>query len=68
MPNDGSNPVIANSTRIWELNVHWTLYSQCGVWDPRGRKVDVWECVQDHESSPGTQPPNQLYWRYIARR
>ena len=80
--------VVGNATRIWELNVHWTLYSQCGVWDPRGRGVDIWECIRDREccllggcqpfvlhsavfaddSTPGTQPPNAAYWRYIARR
>lgn len=43
-------PVIANATRIWELNVHWAIYSQCGVWDPRGRGVDIWECIRDRES------------------
>ncbi|TFK38088.1 hypothetical protein BDQ12DRAFT_666313 [Crucibulum laeve] len=47
--------VISNATRIWELNVHWALYSQCGVWDPRGRGVDIWECIRDHDSTPGTQ-------------
>ena len=41
--------VVGNATRIWELNVHWTLYSQCGVWDPRGRGVDIWECIRDRE-------------------
>lgn len=47
MPN--GTVVIGNSTRIWELNLHWPLYSQCGVWDVRGRGVDVWECVKDRE-------------------
>lgn len=41
--------VISNATRIWELNVHWTVFSQCGIWDPKGRGVDIWECVRDRE-------------------
>ncbi|PPQ66814.1 hypothetical protein CVT26_009660 [Gymnopilus dilepis] len=60
--------VVGNATRIWELNVHWALHSQCGIWDPKGRGVDIWECIRDHDSTPGTQPPNALYWRYVARR
>ncbi|KAG2008204.1 hypothetical protein CC2G_013660 [Coprinopsis cinerea AmutBmut pab1-1] len=47
--------VISTATRIWELNVHWTMYSQCGVWDPKGKGVDIWECIRDHDSTPGTQ-------------
>jgi hypothetical protein len=43
------NVVIGNSTRIWELNLQWPLYSQCGVWDVRGRGVDVWECIKDRK-------------------
>ncbi|KAF9051426.1 hypothetical protein CVT24_000799 [Panaeolus cyanescens] len=60
--------VVGNATRIWELNVHWTLHSQCGVWDPKSRGVDIWECIRDHDSTPGTQPPNAAYWRYVTRR
>lgn len=41
---------VGNATRIWEVNVHWPLYSQCGIWDPRGRGVDIWECICDRES------------------
>jgi hypothetical protein len=26
--------------------VHWSLYSQCGIWDPKGRGVDIWECIR----------------------
>lgn len=37
---------ISNATRIWELNVFWPLYAQCGVWDPKGRGVDIWECIK----------------------
>lgn len=40
---------VGNATRIWEVNVHWPLYSQCGIWDPRGRGVDIWECICDRE-------------------
>lgn len=43
--------VISNATQIWELGVHWTVYSQCGVWDPKGKGVDIWECIRDRESS-----------------
>lgn len=46
MPN---GTVIGNSTRIWELNLYWPMYSQCGIWDVRGRGVDVWECIKDRE-------------------
>jgi hypothetical protein len=38
--------VISNATRIWELNVSWPLFAQCGVWDPKGRGVDIWECIR----------------------
>ena len=41
--------VISNATQIWELGVHWTVYSQCGVWDPKGKGVDIWECIRDRE-------------------
>ncbi|KAH0581442.1 hypothetical protein H2248_012523 [Termitomyces sp. 'cryptogamus'] len=60
--------VIGNSTRIWEVNVHWEVYSQCCMWDPRSRCVNIWECIKDHDSKPGTEPPNDTYWRYVARR
>ncbi|KAF9262283.1 hypothetical protein L218DRAFT_960418 [Marasmius fiardii PR-910] len=61
-------PEIGYATRIWELNIHWPMYSQCGVWNSKNKGVDVWECVRDHESVGGTQPPNTKYWRYLARR
>ena len=38
-------PVIKNATTIWDINVTWPLSSQCGTWDPKGRGVDVWECI-----------------------
>lgn len=38
--------VVSNATRIWELNIYWSLHSQCGVWDPKGRGVDIWECIR----------------------
>ncbi|TFL01647.1 hypothetical protein BDV98DRAFT_507147 [Pterulicium gracile] len=58
---------IANATRIWEADVRWDLYSQCGVWDGKG--VNIWECIRAHTSAiPGSQPPNTNYWRYIGRR
>ncbi|KAJ7740006.1 hypothetical protein DFH07DRAFT_751947 [Mycena maculata] len=59
---------IGVSTKIWERNQHWTLYSQCGVWDSATRSVQVWECIRDHDSVPGTEPPNAMYWRFVARR
>ncbi|KAF8273470.1 hypothetical protein EI94DRAFT_1563806 [Lactarius quietus] len=60
--------VVSNATRIWELNIQWDLFSQCGVWDAKGRGVDIYECIRAHHSTPGTQPPNITYWRYVARR
>jgi len=81
--------VVSNATRIWEVNIHWDLYAQCGIWDQKGKGVDIWECVRARESSPvtcrfplmlialsatpdysthATQPPNNTYWRYVARR
>ncbi|KNZ78005.1 hypothetical protein J132_02648 [Termitomyces sp. J132] len=94
--------VIGNSTRIWEVNVHWEVYSQCCMWDPRSRCVNIWECIKDRRSLyilylstsshalsrrlqawhrglcgyllPSSssdhpfQPPNDTYWRYVARR
>ncbi|TFK49149.1 hypothetical protein OE88DRAFT_1663569 [Heliocybe sulcata] len=59
---------VGNATRIWEPNLHWGLFSQCSVWNPRVRCVDVWECIQAHDSRMGSEPPNPQYWRYIARR
>ncbi|EDR07969.1 uncharacterized protein LACBIDRAFT_297510 [Laccaria bicolor S238N-H82] len=55
LPTPMSSAVIGHSTKIWELNVHWPLYSQCAVWDPRRRGVDIWECVRDHDSTPTSQ-------------
>ncbi|KAF8137259.1 hypothetical protein EV363DRAFT_1317200 [Boletus edulis] len=60
--------VIKNATTIWDINVNWPLSSQCGTWDPKGRGVDVWECIQAHYSTPSTSPPNPTYWRYLGRR
>jgi hypothetical protein len=42
--------IISNATRIWELNVHWSAYSQCGIWNAKGRGVDIWECIRDRKS------------------
>lgn len=47
MPN---GTVIGHATRIWEQNIYWPMYSQCGIWDVKGRGVDVWECIKDRES------------------
>ncbi len=38
--------LVSDATRVWELNVHWALGSQCGVWDPKFRGVDIWECIR----------------------
>ncbi|KAJ7185685.1 hypothetical protein C8R46DRAFT_881576 [Mycena filopes] len=59
---------IASSTKSWERNQHWSLYSQCAVFDPSTRRVHVWECIRDHDSVPGTEPPNATYWRFVGRR
>ncbi|KAH9898273.1 hypothetical protein C8Q73DRAFT_788469 [Cubamyces lactineus] len=48
--------LVADATRIWEVNLYWPLHAQCGVWDPKGKGVDVWECIRPHQSTPGTQP------------
>jgi hypothetical protein len=45
----GDMPVIENSTRIWDLNIHWPLYSQCAVWDPVMKGVFVYECIRERE-------------------
>ncbi|KAJ3771013.1 hypothetical protein FB446DRAFT_645971 [Lentinula raphanica] len=57
---------VGDVTRIWEINIHWPMYSQCSIWDGKG--VEIWECLVDHLSKPSTRPPNPLYWRYLARR
>jgi hypothetical protein len=46
MPN---GTVIGHATRIWEQNIYWPMYSQCGIWDVKSRGVDVWECIKDRE-------------------
>ena len=38
--------LVSDATRIWEVNVYWPQSAQCGVWDPKGRRVEVWECVR----------------------
>ncbi|KAK7695826.1 hypothetical protein QCA50_000464 [Cerrena zonata] len=60
--------LVSDATRIWELNVYWPVGSQCGVWDIKGKKVDVWECLRAHNATPGTEPPNNHYWRFVTRR
>jgi hypothetical protein len=42
--------VVSNATRIWELNINWELFSQCGVWDAKGRGVDIYECIRARTS------------------
>ncbi|KAF5314613.1 hypothetical protein D9611_007246 [Ephemerocybe angulata] len=54
--------------RIWSVGVHWTKHSQSAVSAGKGKGVDVWECVREHDSTPGTQPPNAVYWRHVGRR
>ncbi|KAH8828917.1 hypothetical protein DL96DRAFT_1019451 [Flagelloscypha sp. PMI_526] len=65
---NASTPVIGDATRIWEAGIHWTLRSQCCVWDQATRRVHVWECIVEHDAVPGTSPPNTNYWRHLARR
>lgn len=53
-PSSSSNmpgTVISNATQIWEVGVRWSMYNQCGVWDPKGKGVDIWECIRDRECS-----------------
>ena len=38
--------LVSDATRIWELNIYWPVGSQCGVWDPKSRGVDIWECIR----------------------
>ncbi|KAJ4465371.1 hypothetical protein C8J55DRAFT_441160 [Lentinula edodes] len=58
---------VGDVTRIWEINIHWPMYSQCSIWDGKG--VEIWECLVDRKSFPSnTRPPNPMYWRYLARR
>lgn len=44
--------VVSNATRIWETEIYWDLYAQCGIWDPKGKGVDIWECIRARESQP----------------
>ncbi|KAI0796655.1 hypothetical protein C8Q75DRAFT_802342 [Abortiporus biennis] len=60
--------LVSDATRIWEINVFWPLGSQCGVWDPKLKRVEVWECIRPHNATATTEPPNNHYWRYVARR
>lgn len=41
--------LVSDATRVWELNVFWALHSQCGVWDPKSKRVEVWECIRERE-------------------
>ena len=41
--------LVNDVTRIWELNLYWPVNSQCGIWDPRGKGVDIWECIHPRE-------------------
>ncbi|OCH89640.1 hypothetical protein OBBRIDRAFT_693559, partial [Obba rivulosa] len=59
---------VGDATRIWEVNIHWPLAAQCCTWDQKSMRADIWECIREHKSTPGTQPPNSYYWRYVTRR
>ena len=48
--------LVADATRVWELNLYWPLHAQCGVWDPKGKGVDVWECIRPRESPSPHRP------------
>ena len=43
-------PDIGDLTRVWDIHVHWTRHSQCGVWDPRYKMVSIFECIKDRAS------------------
>ncbi|KAI0340930.1 hypothetical protein BDW22DRAFT_368165 [Trametopsis cervina] len=60
--------LVSDATRIWEPDTQWNAGSQCGVWDPNSKGVDVWECIQTHTASLRSAPPNPRYWRYVTRR
>ena len=57
--------VVSNATRIWELNIHWALFSQCGVWDPKGRGVDIWECIRARESPSSSFLPSPVLCLFV---
>ena len=52
--------IISNATRIWEVGVQWPLYAQCGVWDAKGRGVDIWECIRARKSCYPICPYHRL--------
>lgn len=56
--------LVADATRIWEANLYWPLHAQCGVWDPKGKGVDVWECIRPRKSSSQTvlAPPTNTFF------
>lgn len=41
--------LVNDVTRIWEQNIFWPVNAQCGVWDPKLKGVDIWECVRARE-------------------
>lgn len=48
--NTNTMPGLVNDvTRIWEQNIFWPVNAQCGVWDPKLKGVDIWECVRARE-------------------
>ena len=42
--------LVNDVTRIWEVNLHWPVNAQCGVWNSKQKGVDVWECIRARES------------------
>jgi len=52
--------VVSNATRIWETDIYWDLSSQCGIWDPKRKGVDIWECVRARESYPVIHPSSLI--------
>lgn len=58
--------LVSDATRIWEVNIYWTLHSQCGVWDPKGKGVDIWECIRPREYSIVSS--EALFRSFVARR
>ncbi|PSS32046.1 hypothetical protein PHLCEN_2v2191 [Hermanssonia centrifuga] len=44
--------LVSDATRIWVIDVHWAMNAQCGVWDPKGKGVDIWECIRPPTKQP----------------
>ena len=47
--------LVSDATRIWEINIYWPVGSQCAVWDPKSKGVDIWECLRARKF-PSSRP------------